>query len=54
MNREQLDMLRFYTWQLQVRTLGELAEWRAQHDATTNGELLEAMKSAYNGDEYQD
>ena len=45
-------LLRFYTWQLQIRTLGELAEWKAQHNATTNAETLEAMAKAYNGNEW--
>lgn len=51
MNREELDLLLFYCWQLKINTLGELAEWKAQHNATTNGELLQAMAKAYNGNE---
>lgn len=53
MNRKQFELLKFYTWQLQIRTLGELAEWKAQHNATTNTETLEAMAKAYNGNEYK-
>lgn len=53
MNRENFDLFCFYCWQLQIRTLGELAEWKAQHNATTNNELLRAMAKAYNGNEYK-
>lgn len=52
MNRKQFELLKFYTWQLQIRTLGELAEWKAQHNARTNAETLKAMATAYNGNEY--
>lgn len=52
MNRKQFELLKFYAWQLQINTLGELAEWKAQHNATTNAETLEAMAKAYNGDEW--
>lgn len=53
MNSKQFELLKFYTWQLQIRTFGELAEWKAQHNATTNNELLQAMAKAYNGNEYK-
>lgn len=53
MNRKQFELLKFYTWQLQIRTLGELAEWKAQHNARTNAETLEAMAKAYNGAEWE-
>lgn len=52
MNRKQFELLKFYTWQLKIRTLGELAKWKAQHNATTNAETLEAMATAYNGTEW--
>lgn len=52
MNGEQLNTLCFYCWQLKIATLGDLAKWRAQHNATTNNELLQAMAKAYNGNEW--
>lgn len=52
MNRTQLFLLRFYTWQLKIKTLGDLAKWKAQHNATTNAETLDAMATAYNGNEW--
>lgn len=53
MNRKQFELLKFYTWQLKIRTLGELAKWKAQHNASNNAEMLEAMAKAYNGNEYK-
>ena len=52
MNSEQIKTLCFYCWQLNIKTLGDLAKWKAQHNATTNAETLEAMAKAYNGDEW--
>lgn len=52
MNRKQFDLLCFYCWQLKIKTLGDLAKWKAQHNATTNAETLEAMAKAYNGNEW--
>ena len=52
MNRKQFELLKFYTWQLSIKTLGDLAKWKAQHNATTNAETLEAMTKAYNGNEW--
>lgn len=52
MNRKQLFLLRFYTWQLNIKTLCDLAKWKAQHNATTNAETLETMIKAYNGTEW--
>lgn len=51
MNRKKFDLLCFYCWQLKIKTLGDLARWKAQHNATTNGELLLAMAKAYNGND---
>lgn len=48
MNSKQFELLKFYTWQLQINTLGELAKWKAQHNATTNNELLNALVKEYN------
>lgn len=53
MNLKQLDLLCFYCWQLKIKTLGDLARWKAQHNATTTSALLQAMTKAYNGDEYE-
>lgn len=48
MNSEQLKDLKFYCWQLNIKTLRQLAEFKAQHKATTNSELLSALCKAYN------
>ena len=53
MNREQFDTLCFYCWQLNIKTLEQLAKWKAQHKATTNAETLDAMTKAYNGTEWE-
>lgn len=53
MNRKQFDLLCFYCWQLNIKTLEELAKWKAQHNATTNAETLEALAKAYNGAEWE-
>ena len=53
MNRNQFDLLCFYCWQLNIKTLGDLAKWQAQHNATTNAETLEALAKAYNGNEWE-
>ena len=52
MNRKKFDLLCFYCWQLKIATLGDLARWKAQHNATTNAETLEALAKAYNGTEW--
>ena len=51
MNSEQIKTLCFYCWQLKIKTLGDLAKWKAQHNAHTNAETLDAMTKAYNGTE---
>ena len=48
MNREQIKDLFFYCWQLNIKTFGQLAEFKAQHNATTNTELLNALCKVYN------
>ena len=53
MNSEQLNTLCFYCWQLKIKTLGDLAKWKAQHNARTNAETLDAMSKAYNGTEWE-
>ena len=52
MNTEQFNDLMFYCWQLRIKTIGQLAKWKAQHNATTNAETLEALAKAYNGNEW--
>ena len=52
MNRKQFELLCFYCWQLNIKTLEQLAKWQAQHNARTNAETLEAMAKAYNGNEW--
>lgn len=53
MNSDDFDSLCFYCWQLNIKTLGDLAKWKAQHNATTNAETLEALAKAYNGTQGQ-
>lgn len=48
MNSKQFELLKFYTWQLQIKTFGQLANFKALHEATTNNELLNALCKEYN------
>lgn len=48
MKSELFNDLLFYCWQLDIKTLGQLAEFKAQHNATTNSELLTALCKVYN------
>lgn len=48
MNSKQFELLKFYTWQLQIKTFGQLANFKALHEATTNNELLNALVKEYN------
>ena len=48
MNSEQLKDLEFYCWQLDIKAPEQLAEFKAQHKATTNKELLNALIKEYN------
>lgn len=53
MNSEQIKNLCFYCWQLKIKTLGDLARWKATHNAKTNAETLEALDKAFNGTEWE-
>ena len=53
MNSTDFDSLCFYCWQLNIKTLGQLAKWKAQHNARTNAETLDALAKAYNGTEWE-
>ena len=53
MNSEQIKTLWFYCWQLNIKTLQDLAKWKAQHNARTNADTLDAMAKAYNGTEWE-
>ena len=48
MKSELFKDLLFYCWQLDIKTFGQLAEFKAQHEATTNKKLLNALCKAYN------
>lgn len=48
MNSTQTNDLFFYCWQLNIKTLEHLAEFKAQHKATTNKELINALIKEYN------
>lgn len=48
MNSEQLKDLIFYCWQLNIKKLKQLAEFKATHKATNNNELLNALCKVYN------
>ena len=52
MKSEKLNDLLFYCWQLGIKTFGQLAQFKALHNARTNAETLEALAKAYNGDEW--
>lgn len=48
MNSEQLKDLKFYCWQLNIKTLKQLADFKATHKATNNNELLNTLIKEYN------
>lgn len=48
MNYEQFKDLMFYMWQLDIKTLGELARFKSEHKAETNEQLLAALCRTYN------
>lgn len=48
MKSENIKDLLFYCWQLGIKTFGQLAEFKALHEATTNSKLLNALCKAYN------
>lgn len=48
MKSELFKDLLFYCWQLNIKTFRQLAEFKAQHKATTNNELLNALCKVYN------
>ena len=48
MNSEQRRVLMFYMWQLDIKTLGELARFKSEHKAETNEQLLAALCRTYN------
>lgn len=48
MKSEKFNDLLFYCWQLNIKTFGQLAEFKALHEATTNEELLNALCKVYN------
>ena len=48
MKSENLKDLLFYCWQLDLKTFGQLAEFKALHKARTNSELLTALCKVYN------
>ena len=48
MNYEQFKDLMFYMWQLDIKTLGELAHFKSEHKAETNEQLLAALCRTYN------
>ncbi len=47
MNSKQVTRICFYCLQLNIKTLGDLATWKAIHNAKTNAETLEALEKAY-------
>ena len=53
MNGKQLKDFCFYCWQLNIKALGDLATWKAIHNAKTNAEIMEALTKAYNGAEWE-
>ena len=48
MNREQMNDFLFYCWQLNLKTLKDIENFKAQHKATTEKELLNALIKEYN------
>lgn len=48
MTPEQIENVCFYCWQLDIKTTGQLAQFKDQHHAKTNEELLTALFKTYN------
>lgn len=48
MNSDQLKDLLFYCWQLDIKTLGQLNEFKATHKAKSNSDLLNKLCKVYN------
>ena len=53
MNSEEVKNFCFFCWQLNIKTLGDLAAWKEIHNAKTSTETMEALEKAYNGAEWE-
>ena len=53
MGKDDFDLFSFYCWQLNIKTLEQLARWKQGHKGNSNAELLEALAKAYNGTEWE-
>ena len=48
MEREEMDLVRFYCWQLQIKTLSQLAKFKKVTKSKSNKELLQNLARVYN------
>lgn len=48
MDRKQFDLLMFYCWQLEIRTIAELDWFKNLVKAKNNKDLLDKMAYTYN------
>lgn len=52
MDKQQLDDLMFYCWQLKITTLLQLANFKQQYNIKTNEQLLDKLCKLYNSNYY--
>ena len=52
MNRKQFDLLCFYCWQLNIKTLYQLQQIKQQYNINSNKDLLNLLCKLYNSDYY--
>lgn len=48
MNLEELDLLKFYCWQLGIKTLAEVDKFKKDTNSRSNKELLDNMRIQFN------
>lgn len=48
MNFEELDLVKFYCWQLGINTLAELDKFKKDTNANSNKELLDNLRIQFN------
>lgn len=52
MNRKKFDLLCFYCWQLNIKTLYQLQQIKQQYNIKANKDLLDLLCKLYNSDYY--
>lgn len=52
MDRQQMQDLMFYCWQLKITTLYQLQQIKQQYNVKSNKDLLDLLCKLYNSDYY--